>query len=42
MTHMGNLRRMCSSHYLTRTFFQNLKLMRLKLMRGKARDILIV
>ena len=39
---MGNWRRICFSHYLTRTLFQNLKLMHLKLIRGKARDILIL
>jgi len=42
VTHMDNWRRICFSHYLARTLFQNLKLLRLKLMRGKVRDILIL
>ena len=42
VTHMGNWRRMCFSHYLTRTLFQNPLADRFGNMRGKAQDILIL
>ena len=42
ITHMGNWRRICFSHYFTRTLLQNPLTDRLDNMRGKARDILIL